>query len=353
MGSGTTLLRLVLDSHPNIAIPKETGFMRGYDALRFTPFKWSGRNWTGRLGWSKDEFDVLARDFYDTLFMRYATEHGKQRWGDKTPLHTWHIADMARLFPDAQFIGIVRHPSASVISNMRRFRLGLVKAAHHWHRYTKEIAFQASQLGDRFVLIRYEDFVLDPEPVMRELLEWLGEPWSEDVLQHHEVHSQRDSKVKIEGQSRADEPIDVSRVDKWTRTLGKKHQRWLKPRLARHAEFFGYAMDEPLPVAPLADAGGRLVRGSELDSRIDAFPDLDLRTPQEPPTYDQFYNRRKVILITREGYAHLTRPRGIRAVGVAITRRLPKPGRRPAVKAVRNLRAALGLTRRPRTFEKD
>ena len=39
MGSGTTLMRLVLDSHEHIGIPPETGFMRGYKALRFTPFK--------------------------------------------------------------------------------------------------------------------------------------------------------------------------------------------------------------------------------------------------------------------------------------------------------------------------
>jgi len=99
MGSGTTLLRLVLDSHEHIAIPPETGFMRGYGALRFTPFKWSGRDWTGRLGWSEQEFDALAREFYDRLFSRYAEQHGKRRWGEKTPLHTWHVDDMARLFP--------------------------------------------------------------------------------------------------------------------------------------------------------------------------------------------------------------------------------------------------------------
>ena len=54
MGSGSTLLRLILDSHDNIAIPQETGFMRAYNAHQFVPFKWSGRNWARRMGWSRE-----------------------------------------------------------------------------------------------------------------------------------------------------------------------------------------------------------------------------------------------------------------------------------------------------------
>src|SRR3954449_3469784 len=114
MGSGTTLLRLVLDSHPRLAIPQETGFMRAARTHRFIPFKWSGRRWYRRLGWSDEEFNALQRDFYDTVFRRYAEQHGKVRWGEKTPLHTWHVDQMTRLFPDCVFIGVVRHPAGSV-----------------------------------------------------------------------------------------------------------------------------------------------------------------------------------------------------------------------------------------------
>jgi Sulfotransferase family len=112
MGSGSTLLRLILDSHDNIAIARETGFMRAYNAHQFIPFKWSGRNWAKRLGWSRAELDAELGRFYDRIFMRNVERQGKQRWGDKTPYHTWHVDDMARVFPDAVFVGIVRHPGA-------------------------------------------------------------------------------------------------------------------------------------------------------------------------------------------------------------------------------------------------
>ena len=57
MGSGSTLLRLILDSHDNIAIPQETGFMRAYNAHQYVPFKWSGRNWARRMGWTRKQLD--------------------------------------------------------------------------------------------------------------------------------------------------------------------------------------------------------------------------------------------------------------------------------------------------------
>ncbi|HEV2812236.1 MAG TPA: sulfotransferase [Solirubrobacteraceae bacterium] len=348
MGSGTTLLRLILDAHENIAIPQETGFMRAYDAHLYAPFKASGRNWTKRLGWSPEERDELLGELYDRLFMRYAERHGKRRWGEKTPLHTWHVDDIARVFPDARFVGVIRHPSASVASNMRRFRLLLGRTATHWARYTGEIVRQAGRHGDRFALIRYEDLVLHPEPLLRELLEWLEEPWSESVLAHHAVHGERGGRMRTEGRGRRDEPIDVTRVGKWKETLPEGQQRWIADRLARRAEFFGYAIDEPAPVAPLAEGGGLVVRGEEVERRIEQFPDLDLRTRPQVPIYEREYDPREVMLITREQFALLTRPRGVRGAGAALARRLPDRPRQAAVKAVRGTRAALGLRRRPK-----
>jgi hypothetical protein len=350
MGSGTTLVRLVLDSHPNIAIPRETGFMRGYDALRFTPFKWHG-NWTRRLGWKPGEIDELMAGVYEQLFRRYADRHGKERWGEKSPLHTWHLEDMARLFPDAQFIGVVRHPGASAQSNIDRFkRMGIGKADRHWRRYTHEIVRNAALRGDRFALIRYEDLVLHPEQLLRQLIEWLGEPWSDNVLQHHEVVPAREGKARaVEGWTRTDEAIDTSRVAKWTQRMRDDHKKWLAPRVEQRAEFFGYSMDHPEPVAPFAASGKLIVLGSELDERIERYPELELRDPREPPLTDAFYDPQHVMMLTRADYEQLIERRGARGVGVRLARRLPPGPRARVIRAVRGARAALGLRRQPPT----
>jgi len=349
MGSGTTLLRLMLDSHENIAIPPETGFMRGYSALRFTPFKWSGRNWTGRLGWSDEEFDELARELYDRLFMRYAEQHGKGRWGEKTPLHTWHIEDMARLFPDAQFIAMVRHPYGSIASNMTRFRSRLARAAAQWTQPCRELAAQAAVLPDRFVLLRYEDLVLRPEPLLRELLEWLGEPWSPAVLEHHAVQQQRGGKRVVEGRSRIDEPIDDSRIAKWKTTMPAEHRVWLEDRVADVAAFYGYTLDDPAALAPLAPDGSPLLRGADVDARIRQAPELALHEGGIRGPYDELYDPRRLMVLRREEFAWLTRPRGPRRIAIWVLRKVPwRPGRRLVVTGVRRVRRKLGLSRRHR-----
>src|SRR3954462_2113612 len=100
MGSGTTLLRLMLDSHEHIAIPHETAFMRVYNAMHFAPFKSSATHSPPPPRPSDEEVDEEARKFFERMFTRYAEENGKQRWGEKTPHHTWHITAMKRVFPE-------------------------------------------------------------------------------------------------------------------------------------------------------------------------------------------------------------------------------------------------------------
>jgi hypothetical protein len=353
MGSGTTLMRLVLDSHEHIGIPPETGFMRGYSALRFTPFKHSGRDWTARLGWSEPEFDALAREFYDRIFMRYAEQHGKRRWGEKTPLHTWHVEAMARLFPDAQFVGVVRHPYGTIASNMTRFKSRLARAAWQWAQPVREIVSQAAGRPERFVLIRYEDLVRRPEPLLRELLAWLGEPWSPAVLEHHAVQASRGGKRRVEGRSLVDDPIDETRVAKWTTAMLAEHRQWLEERVGPLARFFGYSLDDPEALAPASAGGGLLLHGAELETRIDGAPALELRKGGDGGPYDEPYDPRELMVLRRGEYAQITRPRGVRRLGIAVVRALPFAGaRRVAVKAVRRARGALGMTRRYRAYRR-
>jgi hypothetical protein len=296
MGTGSTLLRLILDSHKNIAIPHETGFMRIYTAMRFIPFKLSGRHWARRLGWSDEELDEEARRFFERIFMRYAEQHGKQRWGEKTPQHLWHVARMKRVFPDSVIVAIVRHPGAAAASNMRRFGHSARWAILHCRRYYKEIARQAAMGPDRMIVVRYEDLVLKPEPLLRELLDWLGEPWDDSVLGHHVVQSEREHD-RIEGLSRADEPITAARVTRWASELNESDQQLIRTKLGRIAEFFGYSFEDPAALSPMSETGTLLFGGREADTRIEQFADLDVRTREEVPLPERFLHPRKVLII--------------------------------------------------------
>jgi hypothetical protein len=355
MGSGTTLLRLMLDSHEHIAIPHETGFMRAYKAMQFIPFKWTGYGWAYRLGWSKEEFDVELRRFFDRIFMRYVEQHGKQRWGEKTPLHAWHIDAIARVFPEAVFVGIVRHPGASTASNMTRFHHPVHKMCIHYNRYNKEIARQAARFPDRFVVLRYEELLLQTEPVMRELLDWLGEPWSDKVLEHHVVQGAREH-ARVEGKSVADEPIDTSRIDKWTRTMKPADRRVVKERLGQLGELFGYSMSDPGTLEPLNARGSLLAGGEDMHARIERFPDLDVPTRMPVPIFEHYYNPRRFWLVAnetgepprrtpeplRDGPPPKPAGSALRRAALPIARRLPAPARRRLRSAARRLTARSG-----------
>ncbi len=340
MGTGTTLLRLVLDSHPAIAIPPETGFMRAYKAHKFIPFKWTGRNWAKRLGWSDDDLDVELRHFYDRLFMRYVEEHGKRRWGEKTPLHIWHWDAMARVFPDAVFVAIVRHPGGSMASNMNRWKFKVNRAATHFERYTREMLRLAAKYRHRTVLLRYEELLLQPEPVLRELLAWLGEDWSDAVLEHHRVQADRGGREVVEGRNRVSDPLDVSRISKWTSTIGPKQQRRLHRRFGRLVEFLGYSMTDPAVLDPINGRNAPLTTGEEIRERIEAYADLDLDTRGPVPRFERYYHPREFTLEPPEAVATLRA-----AASQGLTPQVPTQ-RKLLMRLPRPVRVGLGRVRR-------
>jgi len=239
MRSGSTMLRLILDSHPNIAIGPETGFMGAVLATKRIPNWRFGDQWYARLGWTEPEIDALLRSFYGNLFARHAAQQGKQRWGDKTPFHTAHMATMAQVFPDAVFVGIVRHPGAVAASLRDSFNYGFDEALSYWAATNLDMLRSASALGSRFVLCRYEDLVGHSEPVLRELVDWLGEPWSPDVLEHHRVQRDKGAPRVAEGSTITRDRIDPSRAMTWLDSITAADSEALQAH-AGLSEFVGY-----------------------------------------------------------------------------------------------------------------
>jgi hypothetical protein len=265
-GCGTSLLRCLLDRHERIAIPRPTGFMRAAGAQAFIPFWPYGERWHRRLGVEDAAFEARLGEFYGSLFRDHAERAGKPRWGDATPWHVWHLDALARLFGDARFVAMVRHPGGNVESV--RLRLGRTRrvATQRYARDNRELVRQAVALGERCVLLRYEDLVHDPEPVLRELLDWLGEPWSERMLDGAIVP-------------------DAGRAAAWAEKVDGSARADLRRRVGGLARLFGYSIGDPHARAPL-DAGAperHLLDGTGAAARVRALPGVRLRTPAAPP----------------------------------------------------------------------
>jgi hypothetical protein len=215
MRSGSTMLRLIIDSHPHIAIGAETGFMGALLANRRIPGWKHGAEWFARIGWTGEELDARLREFYGGMFLRHAQSQGKVRWGDKTPFHTSHMSEMGTVFPDAAFVGIVRHPGAVAASLHRSFHYSFEEAVGYWCDVNRQMLVAAEQLGDRFALCRYEDLVSDSESVLRELMPAIGEEFDDALLRHHEVQRAQGAPKLTDGSTSSRDPIDARRAERW------------------------------------------------------------------------------------------------------------------------------------------
>ena len=276
MGSGTTVLRLMLDSHENIAIAQETGIARLLLANRFIPFwRWGGE-WYGRLGIDDAGLDEHLRRFYGGLFADFAARRGASRWGDKTPFHVWHMEMLGRIWPDAVFVGISRHPGAVASSVNNRFHYGWDGSVKHWVRSNFQMIVAGAALGERFVLCRYETLITDPEPSMRDMLDWLGEPWSDGILTYQKVQAERGVSSVVEGRTRVSDPLDISRISKWVNDITPEGRRELRRQAAGLAAYLGYDVEDPVALDALPAGTGRAILpdGVVLGDRRTRFADV-------------------------------------------------------------------------------
>ncbi|MDX6743374.1 sulfotransferase [Actinocorallia sp. A-T 12471] len=209
--SGTTLLRSMLNSHPELAMPHETYFVvpawRRRDAFgdltvereRRAVAQWiveTPKTRYPRLSLTEDELsDALAAapptigSLIAAAFAASAAKQGKPRWGDKRPHYILNMNAVYGLFPNAQFVNIIRDPRGA-ISSMKRIGWswgGLPSATEMWTRSVESADTWRRRLGpDQFMNIYYEDLVTNPEVVVAQLISFLGlDPAGTDAMLHH------------------------------------------------------------------------------------------------------------------------------------------------------------------------
>lgn len=234
--SGTTLVRLLLDSHPDVAIGPETGLMLQVEPFH-APYGTSGTApWYASLGWERTEVEAVLGQTLDRMFARFAAEHGASRWGEKTPLHRYHIPDLARMFPQASFIAVIRHPGAVAVSR-GKWGYGDLETVRDWLLTLRHLLRARGMLGaDRVHVMRYEALLAEPEATVGRLCAFLGLDAHPDMLRHHVVQANRDEPAETDGGTVATAPLDSTRVDAWSRARDEEEiariAGWTGPVLA-------------------------------------------------------------------------------------------------------------------------
>ena len=212
--SGTTMFRLMLDSHPDLAIPGESHFIPDLYRHR-RKYMTSGVLDARKLAndimrtlhvglWDVPRMGVWRRletlrqpDFADVVgavFFAYADHHGKARWGDKTPIYVLSVPLLAQLFPTARFIHVVRDGRDVALSYLAvPWGPSTVwGVARKWRRDVNAGRHAGKALGpSRYMEIRYEDLVAQPEVVLEAACSFADLPWHEAMLDYHVGASDR------------------------------------------------------------------------------------------------------------------------------------------------------------------
>jgi hypothetical protein len=193
--SGTTLLRVMLDRHSQLAVPDESYFvpqladrhLRRVDPDEFVD---DLRRLNTLTEWEVPLDRVRARlregmpigAAIGTVYAVYAEERGKPRWGDKTPMYMQNLRLLERLFPDALFVHLIRDGRDAALSFLEMPR-GIVTETWMHPRTPADFASQwrtevaaarrlGRRVGSRYLEVRYEELVGGVDAVLRRICQF-------------------------------------------------------------------------------------------------------------------------------------------------------------------------------------
>lgn len=278
--SGTTLLRLMLDAHPQLAIPPETYFIpravKRWDQVSSRRGKRKVRQAfyeevTGHKRWVDFhlEADALRQrleveqpgevgEAVRVFYRLYADKVGKPQWGDKTPYYVRKMDLIQEILPEARFVHIIRDGRAVTLS-IKDLWFGpndADEAARFWTARIAEGREQAPGLS-HYMEVRYEDIVTDPEPHLKRICKFLDLPWNERVLNYHQHVDERialeippeevapDGRVVSTAErqkimERVSRPPDPTRIERWKTDMPENDRRKFEAIAGSLLEELGY-----------------------------------------------------------------------------------------------------------------
>jgi hypothetical protein len=251
--SGTTLLRVILDSHPNIVCGPE---------LKVTPLvaqMWD--HFQTALSPTMREYYLSPADINKifgkmmvSLLENYRQRSGKRRIAEKSPNNVFHFYHLSNIFPGSPLIHIIRDGRDVVCSLLTMdwmdptngrpldYTRDIGKAVHYWVSAVQaaHVARKFPSVSANYIELRYEDLVESPEATLRQLFAFLEEPWDPGVLNYHQ---QKRNLVGESSAAQVSKPLYKSAVGRWKRDLKSGDKEVVKKLAGNLLVELGYAKD--------------------------------------------------------------------------------------------------------------
>ena len=248
--SGTTLLQRMMRSHSRISSP--TGESHFFIPLYNNRDSFGDLSNAGNVKYILEEMRRISREYVEedlkgidfntdalaqqlvkenkssiveiisSLMEKNAIGDGKERWLEKTPYYVLNIKTILEMFPDAQFINIIRDGRDCALSMIDRKKdlkiFNLYHAANIWKQYVETGQNAKKYLGDgQYFEIRYEDLINDPDKTLRRICLFLNEDFEQSMVDF-EKSKDPNSKTPMLGKS-----IQKANSEKWRARMSNRN----------------------------------------------------------------------------------------------------------------------------------
>ncbi|MGA2436779.1 MAG: sulfotransferase [Bryobacteraceae bacterium] len=269
--SGTTLLRVALNRHSQLAVCGETNYFHFvYVRRRAFGDPADPRNREGIINAylsirkiPKLGMDMAAlrerllregvnwRAMFQSMLQEYAESQGKIYTGEKSPKHTLHVKTLCEWFPCCSIVHIVRDPRDAVSSAIRMpwANRSVLVGARQWRLFNQAALAVADR--DNYLRVRYEDLAAQPEEQLRRICNHIGIAYEAEMLNPSPV----EAGTRAHG-FRAFERITTERIALWRTELKPWQAAAIEAVAGRWMEKFGYErQNKRVPLTSLARAG--------------------------------------------------------------------------------------------------
>ena len=197
--SGTTMLEHILGSHsmiqggpePHLLTP--LAHLGPWDKVDKAPYDHvlaaeSQKLFISELPDGEQDYWDACRAYCDVIYGRYMSKSEKEICLDKTPAYALVLPFMMKVFPEAKFVVLTRHPLATFSSFANSFFDGDYTVAQNYNpilnRYVPAIAKFLRQDDVPFIHVKYEDLVKDPETWVKKIYEYIEVSFEADTIDY-------------------------------------------------------------------------------------------------------------------------------------------------------------------------
>lgn len=196
--SGSSLLRYIIDTHPDIASPAELNLGQVCQDLYYLVAGTLGEVTATEA--SEKEALIIAevRQLVARVMDNYVAAKNKQMWCEKSPRNLQFLNILTAVFPEAKYICLHRHAMDVVHSCLETSRLSLMSdqlnyvcqnsgsivggMVQNWVEKTHQLLKFEQAYPAQCFQIKYESYVLNPVEVLQPMFEFLRVDWDASLL---------------------------------------------------------------------------------------------------------------------------------------------------------------------------